>query len=258
VAGAGEPRHVGTGLSDHRVDDEPIEARDRLQQTPRGRIGLHPGGDPLGQRPGAGIEEVDMAQDPLGGDGVVSTEMPVQRFDQLGDHRTQLPLGQLRQRHRVTLPSDQRLDHQSAGLGEHLRRNRSDLDPRVLEQLLQERVHFSRDLQRRLRPLQLGLEPLVASAEALELDLRGRPARLGLRRQALPGAGVAGLAPLRDVGGVQPLAAQQRASFLRAVPQRVVLVEDRFLVLGSERSPPRSSGRVGLVHHAIIGARAEM
>ena len=71
------------------------------------------------------------------------------------------------------------------------------------------------------------------------------------------GAGVAGLAPLRQMRAVQALAAQQGAPLARADRQRVVLVEDLGLVLGGERSPPWPGSRVGLVHHAIMGAREQ-
>ena len=103
------------------------------------------------------------------------------------------------------------------------------------EMQLQERVHFSRDLQRRAGAFQLGLERARCAGGAS----RARPPRrcaaaAGLRRQALQRPGVAGLAPLRRVRRVQALAAQQRAPLRAVVRQRVVLGQDPRLVLGGE------------------------
>src|SRR5690606_28367178 len=52
------------------------------------------------------------------------------------------------------------------------RRSRLELrfGVRALGELLQERVHFSRDLQRGARALQLGLERLVGPTQLVELD----------------------------------------------------------------------------------------
>jgi hypothetical protein len=60
-------------------------------------------------------------------------------------------------------------------------------------------VHFSRDLQRGLRLSKLRREPLVLPPEPLNFDLVGRASLLRLTGQALAGAGVSLLAPLRDV-----------------------------------------------------------
>ena len=88
---------------------------------------------------------------------------------------------------------------------------------RALGEQFQERVRFSRDLQRqswcapaRPRAARCG----GAAARARPARASGAPSAFGAR--AVAGPGVAGLAPLRDVRGVQALAAQQRAPLARA------------------------------------------
>jgi hypothetical protein len=97
MPGGGEPGHVCAGLRDHRIDNQPIEARDLLQQRPRCRVGPHPDADLLGQRRDAGIQAVDVGQHLRGGHRVMRAEVPGQRLGQLRDLRPQLSLGQLRQ-----------------------------------------------------------------------------------------------------------------------------------------------------------------
>ncbi len=94
------------------------------------------------------------------------------------------------------------------------------------ESTLQERVRFSRDLQCQAGAGQLRLEPLVGAPQLVELDLFGWSLRLGRGRQGLAGTGVACLAPLGDVRGVQALPAQQRSPLIRTRRERVVLFED--------------------------------
>jgi hypothetical protein len=64
------------------------------------------------------------------------------------------------------------------------------------------------------------------------------------------------VAPLRDVRGVQALAAQQCASSL--LVSRVVLVEDLILELDRERPSSgfrcRINSIIGIIHGPIVGA----
>ncbi len=76
------------------------------------------------------------------------------------------------------------------------------------------------------------VRPSSASSRSLRrrslssLDLFGWSLRLGLGRQGLAGTGVACLAPLGDVRGVQALPAQQRSPLIRTRRERVVLFVD--------------------------------
>lgn len=114
------------------------------------------------------------------------------------------------------------------------------------------RAHgFSHDLQRRLRAGQLGLQPLVAAAHPLQLDLLSAPPRsAALGGQPGQRPGIPSATPLHNVGGVQALTAQQRALIAR-LGQPVVLGQDRQLVLRAEPAPARPCGRV-ISHDAIM------
>ena len=133
---------------------------------------------------------------------------------------------------------------------------RRRLGVRALGEQLQERMCFSRDVQRQPGPFQLGLKLGVAATQPLELDLLGGPARLaGPGRQPLQRRRIALLAPLGDVRGGQALPAQQRATLGRASRQLVVLGEDRGLVLSREGAPPRPGGRIGSSTPPIIAGQ---
>ena len=90
-------------------------------------------------------------------------------------------------------------------------------------------------------------EALVLPPQPLDLD-PGRVGRLGaaLARQGLERSGLALAAPIDQVRGVQPLAAQQRADLAR-LGAGVGLTQDRELVLGAEAPP------LGLLGHLGIG-----
>src|SRR5699024_10787537 len=121
-------------------------------------------------------------------------------------------------------------------------RLRPGLGVRALGELLQERVHFSRDLQRGLGLGQFPGQTLVLAAEPLELDLLGRASLLRLAGQPLPGSCLGLFAPLRDMRGVQAFAAQNRPTLLGALRPAVVLGKDLGLVLRGEGSACRPSG----------------
>ena len=90
----------------------------------------------------------------------------------------------------------------------------------------------SHHIERRSRLGQLSRQAFAAAPEALQLDPLGGSLRLRLRRQALTGAAIAGLAPLRQMGAVQAFPTQQGATLGRTDRERVVLVEDLGLVIG--------------------------
>ncbi len=129
----------------------------------------------------------------------------------------------------------------------------------ALGEQLQERVCFPRDLQRKLGAGQLRLEPLGAATDLVQLDLLSRTLGLAaLGGQAFDGTGVADLAPLGDVGGVETLPAQQRSSSLRTSRQGVVLVEMRALYSAVNERRRGRAARVRLVHRPIMGAPSKM
>ena len=137
VAGGGEAGHVGAGLGDGDVGDSGADPGQGGDQVPDYTKGfdhhLDPGGEVVD---GAGVL-VDQVQVQPGQEGVVLTEPSGQRLGQFGDLAAQPPLGQLRQRGRVALPGDQRLEHGPAGDAADVGGHRRQLDPRVLQQLLQ-------------------------------------------------------------------------------------------------------------------------
>ena len=78
--------------------------------------------------------------------------------------------------------------------------------PRALGDLLQERVCFSHDPQRRLGPAPTGARPGPArGAAGRSRPAPRRPPDLAHRASSRQHPGVAELAPLGDLGGVQPL-----------------------------------------------------
>jgi hypothetical protein len=79
----------------------------------------------------------EMVQDAASGDRVMRPEVASERLGQLSDLRAQLALGQRSQAAGVALPGDQRLHHGPPGLGQHLGRDRGQLDPGVLQDLFQ-------------------------------------------------------------------------------------------------------------------------
>jgi len=110
------------------------------------------------------------------------------------------------------------------------------------------------DLQCQTRPGQVGLEPLVTAAQALDLNLFGGTTRLRLGPS--PSRAPASRA-LRHSARCELYRPSRRSSApaRSSHRERVVLVEDPGLVVGGERTPPWPGSRVGLVHHAIMGAR---
>ncbi len=74
-----------------------------------------------------------MAEDALGGDGVVGPEVAGEGFRQRRDLWSHLALGQVGEALAVALAGDEGFDHGPPRLGQHLRRDRREHDPGVLE-----------------------------------------------------------------------------------------------------------------------------
>ena len=76
---------------------------------------------------------------------VMAGEAALQRFAQGGDLLAQRPLGQLGEHLWVVGAGDQRVEHPPGGHAEHLGGDRGELDPGVLEGLL-DPLHLTRAL----------------------------------------------------------------------------------------------------------------
>ena len=148
--------------------------------------------------------------------GVVVAEPAAQRFAQLGDLLAQHPLGQLGEHVGVAFTGDQRRQHRPARHPQHVRGDRVQLDPGVLEGLLD--------------PLALGGvgldQPFAVAGQVPQLaDRRGRheaAAQQAVLEQLGQPLGVShvGLAARQDldVAGVDQLAARSPAPPARTTP----------------------------------------
>jgi hypothetical protein len=67
---------------------------------------------------------------------VVAGEPALERFTQGGDLLAQRALGQLGEHLRIVGAGDQRVEHPPGGHAEHFGGDRGELDPRVLQRLL--------------------------------------------------------------------------------------------------------------------------
>src|SRR6476659_45191 len=91
--------------------DDPGYARNAHQQLPGAPKGLHRRLDPSVQAGDVGVVCVDPVQEQPGHESMVVTEPPGQRLGQRGDLRTHPRLHKLRDRRRILLAVDQRLQH---------------------------------------------------------------------------------------------------------------------------------------------------
>jgi len=115
MPGGGKPAHVTPGLSDDHVGDTHADPWNRGDQVPDAAKGFHhhlDAGRELGH--GVGVP-VDQIQVQSGQKGVVFGEAAGESLGGRRDLRPQSLLGQLRQRSRVTLAGDQRLEHGPPG-----------------------------------------------------------------------------------------------------------------------------------------------
>src|SRR3954454_24048016 len=139
------------------------------------------------------VEEVDVGEDRANPEAVVLVEVARQRFARGGDLLAHLPPRELRQRVRIGLAGDQRVEHVAPGLAHHVRCDAVELDAGVFERLVQ-----PVDLAGALLDLRLAIAREVAQ---LADRLRAHEARLPAQPR---GVGDVGLASrhLLDMAGV--------------------------------------------------------
>ena len=137
MLGGGEPGHVRAGLGDDHIGGQGADPGDGADQLPEALKRLDHHLDPGGElADGLGVP-VDQVQVHPGQEGVVLAETAVQGLGQLGDLRPQPTLGQIGQPGRVPIAGDQRLDHRPPGHAQDVGGHRGQLDPGILQQLLQ-------------------------------------------------------------------------------------------------------------------------
>jgi hypothetical protein len=158
LAGSGELGHVQAHLGDDRLGGGPSDSSDLIQSLDRGqgtlviaqgitsrrsdrrRLGS---GDRPDQLLDVGAQHLDLLSQ--GVDlveqypkelGVVLVEAAGQRLEESRPLDSHPPLGQRRERLRITLAGDERLHHRSARDAVDVGRHAGELDERVFEQLL--------------------------------------------------------------------------------------------------------------------------
>ena len=135
--GGREDAHVDADLGDDAFGGAPLHAGDRAQQLngflERGDL-LR---DHLGQRADLLIEEVDVRQDRSDPQRVDPVKAALQRLPERWDLDPQLALGKLGEDLGVGRAVHERVEHRPAGLPEDVRRDAVELDPGVLQRLVQ-------------------------------------------------------------------------------------------------------------------------
>jgi hypothetical protein len=91
------------------------------------------------------VEEVDVGEDLADEQGVVAGEAALERFAQRRQLGAQASACQLGEQVGVVGAADERLEHRPPGDAEHVARDRGELDPCVLEHLV-EPLHLARAL----------------------------------------------------------------------------------------------------------------
>jgi hypothetical protein len=99
----------------------------------RGDLGLHLGVEPADR----GTEVIDVVEQHAQQQRVVLTEPALQRQPQVGDLHPHPGLGEVGEHRWVAFAGDQRLEHRAGGLAHHIRGDRVQLDPGVLQHPLQ-------------------------------------------------------------------------------------------------------------------------
>ena len=125
---------------------------------------------------------------------------------------------------------------------------------RALGEILQERVCFSHNLQRRLRPRQALLSQRQLAAKPGELGLvLAWPPEPGPGLLTGEHPGITQLAPLGDLGGVQTLPAQIRPTTALGARRLVSGQVVDFLRRGERPPPRRTTGSwLGSIHPTIV------
>ena len=131
-----EAAHVRADLGEQHLGGAPVDAGDRVQQLEL--TGERAGQllDPLRQGRDRLVEEVDLGEHLPDQQRVVAGEAALERFAQRGDLLAQRALGQLGEHLGVVGAGDQRVEHPPGGHAEHLGGDRGELDPGVLQGLL--------------------------------------------------------------------------------------------------------------------------
>jgi hypothetical protein len=142
VPRGGEPTHVRADLGKDDLGCPHPDPGDRVEDHQLTRPGLDHLGDPLRQRSDVGLQRFDMRQHAGQQVRMMLTEPGRQRLPQLRQLRPQPGLGQIGQQLRVGHPGDQGVHHLPPRHTHHVGGYRGQLDPGVLEDLMQP-VHLA-------------------------------------------------------------------------------------------------------------------
>ena len=131
-----EAAHVRPDLAQQHLGGAAVDARDRVQQLKLTRERARELLDPLRQGGDRLVEEVDLGEHLSHEQRVVAGEPALERFAQRGDLLAQRALGQLGEHVGIVSAGDQRVEHLPGRDAEHLGGDRGQLDPGVLQRLL--------------------------------------------------------------------------------------------------------------------------
>jgi len=137
VARRRESGHVASDLADDDFGRPTLNAGDRAQQPHCGGERSDLFADRLGEPVDLLIEEVDVREDRADPQCVVLFEASLERLSQGWDLLAQLPPREVREHLRVSLAGDQRVEHVTGGSAPDVRGDAVELDPGVLQRLVQ-------------------------------------------------------------------------------------------------------------------------
>ena len=165
MLGRREYAHVGPDLRHDHLRGAPLNPGDRAQQLNGSleRGDLLP--DRLGEARDLLVEEVDVGEDRPDPDGVQSVEAALERLPERRQLGAQAALGELGQQLGIGRARDQCVEHRPARDAEDVGRDAVELDPGVLERLVE-----AIGLARALGDLRLA----IAGEVALRADRLGR------------------------------------------------------------------------------------
>jgi hypothetical protein len=137
MPGGGEASHVDPDLGEDDLSGAPVHTRDRAKQgQQRGERGDHLG-DLTAQSLDRLVQVVQVCQQLGHQQPVVTRDPPLESFPQRRQLVTQTAPGQLGQDLGIGGPTDQRLQHRPARDPQHIRGHTAQLDPGVLQHLVQ-------------------------------------------------------------------------------------------------------------------------
>ncbi len=138
MPGAGEHAHVGADLSDHRFGGALGDAGDRGGQRDGGLPGrAQLGLDRVRKLGDVLVQEVQMGQDRADDQRVVRFEATLKRLPERRDLGAQLPFGQVGEHPGVGGSGHQRVEHRATRDTEDVGGDAVELDPGVLQRLVQ-------------------------------------------------------------------------------------------------------------------------